>query len=173
MGCAYRLGAAERTLPGGYQQLAIPVFQNRTAEVGIETAFTNAIIREFARSKVARVVAADVAPLRLEGTLEDLKIENRSAALEGEIKSLPAGAVLTTEYRIVVRTVLRLVRLSDQAVVWEGSFVNEKVYPAPRIGAAVVNSANVLYNQSARRQNIANLATEMMEEAHSRMTENF
>lgn len=176
-GCAYRWGSAERSLPGGYRQLAIPVFVNRTPEVGIEVPFTNAIIREFEQSKVASIVSLAAAPVRLEGYIEGVNFYSGSGARggdpRGEILALPNDTVLTTSYRIMVAARLRLRRASDQAILWEGMVTNERVYPAPRIGAPVVNSANVLYNQSARQLNMVTLAKEMMEEAYDRMTENF
>lgn len=174
--CAYQMGIGTRGLPGGYKQLAIPVFTNKTQEVGAEVDFTNAMIREFEQSQVAEVVSVDTAPLKLEGEIKSVKYETRSAAQaaeKGEIPALPTETVLTTSYQMVVETTLRLRRMSDQAVLWEGRVINEKVYSAPRIGTPVVNSANVLYNQSAKKQNLSTLASEMMEEAHDRMTESF
>lgn len=171
--CAYHAGMVERSLPGGYRQIAIPVFKNFSQEVGIEVAFTNSMIREFEQSQIAEVVPVEKAPLKLEGEINSVKYESRSQATEHENKALPAGSVLTTSYRILVEATIRLRRTTDQTVLWQGKVVNERVYNAPRIGSAVVNSANVLYNQSARNQNITVLAAEMMEEAHDRMTENF
>lgn len=153
--------------------MAIPIFVNRTAEVGVEVAFTNAMIREFEQSQIAEVVSSDIAPLRLEGEIESIKYVSRAAGQKKEIPALPTNTVLTTSYQLVVNTKLRLRRASDQAVLWEGIVTNEKVYSAPQIGTPVVNSANVLYNQSARQQNLSALASDMMEEAHDRMTENF
>lgn len=176
LGCAYHWGSAQKTLPGGYKQIAIPVFANQTQEVGIEVDFTNAIVREFIQSELAEVVHENVAPLKLEGIIETIKTESRSAAQaqnKPEIKALPADTVLTTSYRLEVTVRLRLRRTSDQTILWENTVTNERVYSAPRIGSVVLNSANVLYNQSARRSNFASLATEMMEEGYDRMTENF
>jgi hypothetical protein len=172
--CAYKIGTAERTLPGGYRQLAIPIFINKTQEVGIEVPLTNAIIREFEQSQIAEVVSGSMAPVRLEGTIEDIKYDSRSAATkEPELPTLPTDAVLSTSYQVVIGVVLKLRRTSDGAIIWQGEVRREKVYNSPRIGLPVVNSANALYNQSARRLTNSNLAGEMMEEAHDRMTENF
>lgn len=172
-GCAYHAGIVQRSLPGGYRQVAIPIFRNLSQEVGIEVAFTNSMIREFEQSQIAEVVSIDKAPLKLEGDINSVKYENRSSATEKENRALPTGTVLTTSYRVVVEVAIRLRRTTDQAILWQGLVSNERVYNAPRIGSAVVNSADVLYNQSARNQNITILAAEMMEEAHDRMTENF
>ena len=59
--CAYRWGSPDRSLPGGYRQVYIPVFKNLTPEPGIEVDFTNALRREFERSKIARISEYDAA----------------------------------------------------------------------------------------------------------------
>jgi hypothetical protein len=175
VGCGYRFGISDRTLPGGYSQVAIPVFKNKSADVGIETSFTNALIRRFARSQVARVSDKESSPLLLLGeivrveTIQGPAATNKSA----QLPLLPENTVLTTEYRLKVTAHLVLKRKSDEKILWQGDFTNEKVYAPPRIGTAVVNSANATYNQSARMDTLARLADEMMAEAHDRLTENF
>ena len=171
--CAYQFGLSERALPGGYKQLAIPVFKNSTQEVGIEMPFTNALIRRFGRSQVARVIDKGEAPVVLEGTIKTIKIGAEAPITNAQLVTLPNNVVLATSYRLTVTTVIVLKRKSDDKVVWSGSFQNEKVYSAPRIGGAVVNSANATYNHSARLEMLSQLAEEMMTEAHDRITENF
>lgn len=168
-GCAYRFGLSERALPGGYTQVAIPVFKNSSDVVGIETYFTNSLIRRFSRSQVAKVTDKESSPLLLIGTIDKVDVINGPASTQG----LPEQAVLFTEYRLVVKTHLILKRKSDDRIMWQGNFSNEKVYAPPRLGQVTVNSANATYNQSARMETIARLAEEMMTEAHDRMTENF
>ena len=168
--CAYRFGLSERSLPGGYRQVAIPVFKNSSADVGIEISFTNALIRRFARSNVATVVDKESAPVVLEGLIKEIKtIAGSSAATT----SLPAGAVLFTDYRLLVTVDMALRRKSDDKILWTGSFRNEQAVQAPRVGAAVLNSANATYNHNIRIEKIALAADETMSEAHDRMTENF
>lgn len=173
--CAYRLGLSERTLPGGYAHVAIPVFKNTTQETGIEMPFTNALIRRFARSQVARVSDKESAPLLLEGTITKVVTQEGPMLTNsvGGLRTLPDEAVITTEYLLRINANLILRRKSDDKIVWQGNFSNQKVYPAPRIGTPVINSANATYNQSARMEYISRLAEEMMAEAHDRMTENF
>ncbi|MGE0526300.1 MAG: LptE family protein, partial [Bdellovibrionales bacterium] len=162
-GCAYRLGLSERALPGGYSEIAIPVFDNRSGDVGIEMYFTNALIRRFARSQVARVVDKEDSPLVLEGAIVKVETIAGPAQTDQELQTLPEGAVLTTEYRVVVHTSIVLRRRSDEKIIWQGGFSNERVYPAPRIGESVLNSANATYNHSARLYEISRLAEDMME----------
>ncbi len=172
-GCAYRLGLAERSLPGGYIQVAIPVFKNRTSEVGIEPFFTNSLIRRFNRSQVARVGEKESAPVTLEGTITSVDTKAESAILPSQLSTLPEDTVMTIQYRITVKADISLKRKSDDRVIWQGQFISEKVYAPPRLGTAVVNSANATYNQSARMEYFSRLAEEMMSEAHDRITENF
>jgi hypothetical protein len=74
---------------------------------------------------------------------------------------------------VVLTTLLRLRRNSDQRIIWSQEFQRERVYTAPQIGSDFINSADALYDQSSRLQTVAKLADEMMEEAHDVLTENF
>lgn len=172
-GCAYRFGLSDRGLPGGYSQVAIPVFKNRTPEVGIEPIFTNALVRRFARSQVAKITDKEDSPLVLEGTIIKVDTVLGAIADKKQIAALPGFAVLVTQYRLTVNATITLKRKSDEKIIWQGSFSNERVYEPPRIGTPIVNSANATYNQSARIYQIGLLAEEMMSEAHDRITENF
>lgn len=183
VGCGYRFGYASRSLPGGYEQLAIPVFKNKTQTVGIEPYFTNAIREEFDRSKIARVVSKAEAPVVLDGTITGVQIV-RGALVKGVydpgagidtpgIARLPKNTALAGELRVIISSEISLVRSSDKKVLWRGSFQDEVSYYAPRIGTTVVNSANANYNDSIFHQKVAELSLVMMEEAHDRVTENF
>lgn len=172
-GCAYRFGLSERALPGGYKQVAIPMFRNDSQEVGIEGSFTNALIRRFARSQVAQVSDKETSPLTLEGRILKVEVLASAPQTDGQLPSLPTSTVLNTQFQIVVSSAFSLKRKSDDKVLWQGTFRTEKVYAAPRIGAAVVNSANATYNQSAKIAAISSLAEEQMAEVHDRVTESF
>jgi hypothetical protein len=172
-GCAYHFGFSERALPGGYTRVAIPTFKNKSNEVGIEPMFTNALIDRFERSQVARVTDSGDAPVTLEGMINKVDVVQQGVRDNSTLFTLPSDTVLATDYRVVVSSTLMLRRKSDERVIWQGNFSNEKVYHAPQIGTAIVNSANATYNQSALMQAINLLAQDMMLEAHDRITENF
>lgn len=169
-GCAYRFGEADREIPGGYRTVAVPTFKNASQEAGIEVYFTNAIVREFERSRIGRVTSRSEAQTTLQGVIDSVQFAGGSP-VEGTF--LPSGAILNTQYRVVVTTSLTLIRNSDQKVLWQGQFSNERSYLAPIIGIEGLNSANATYNQSARYQNIQAMAADLMTEAHNRLTENF
>lgn len=182
--CSYQWGYRGRAVPGGYKQVAIPIFKNRTPQVGLETDFTDSLVREFERSQVARVTSKSLAPVRIDGVIEKLEIINGAgiagpAATPNAVPTstpanpLPSDAVLITQYSLKVRLKLQVRRQSDEKVLWEGAFEDQMNYQAPRIGEPIVNSADATYNESARRQTLSALADEMMSDAHDRMTENF
>jgi len=179
-GCGYRLGKSFRTLPGGYEQVAIPIFENQTQIVAIEPMFTNALIEHFETSKIARVVDENVASVSLQGKILSVNFVRQAPVIgrgnpnaNSEIPKLPRGTSLATQFQIQVKAELALVRNSDSKVLWNSFFDNEIVYQGPRLGTSVVNSANANYNHSSRKQKIGELALTMMQEAHDRVTENF
>ncbi|MCB0351090.1 MAG: LptE family protein [Bdellovibrionales bacterium] len=176
-GCAYRFGYMQRDLPGGYKEVAIPVFQNKTGQVAIEGYFTNELIRQFSRSQVAKVADPDHAPVTIEGKINSVEFIHRGQVDgnnpgDSQVRN-PENTVLTLEYRVLVNATVLLRRNSDQKVLWQGAFDNESVYSAPQVGIKIANSVNPLYNNSARVDVIARMARDMMAEAHDRMTENF
>ena len=176
--CAYKWGYRSRSLPGGYKQVAIPIFKNLTPQVGLETDYTNSMVRQFERSQVARVADRAFAPVRIDGVIEKLDVIqgaeiNGPALNETATNPLPANAVLATSYSMHVRVRLRVRRQSDEKILWEGVFDDQTNYEAPRIGETVVNSANATYNDSAMKHALSLLADQMMTDAHDRITENF
>ncbi len=175
-GCAYNFGYAQRTLPGGYKQVAVPVFQNKTKEVGMERYFTDALVREFDRSQVAQVVDRAGAPIVIEGTIKSIDFKPSSlisANSDSNIIKLPSNTVLAAEYQVLISTHVALRRISDQKILWQGDFNSEQVYQAPQVGIGTLNTVDPLYNHSAHKTVVEQLAKDMMNDAHDRMTENF
>lgn len=178
--CAYRFGSPERHIPGGYRLIAVPVFTNKTQEVAIETFFTQAMIMEVEKSSLAQVTSKEESQAILLGQVDQVSYvlgTEITPTTEGfgttQSDKLPLGTVLAKEYRILIGAHVKLVRSSDMAVLWEGDVHGEKRYPAPVITKPVLNTANPLYNQSARMINIQDVAHDMMAEAYERLTENF
>lgn len=157
-------------MPEGYKLVAVPVFKNQSHEVGAEVAFTNAMIREMERHQIAHVVPKADAQVVLDGVIDSIQYIVSNQVNDS---SLPRSTILNIEYRIVVGVTLRLKRASDGMNIWTESFNAERSYQAPKIGLEGLNSANSLYNDSARYDNLSAMATDLMVEAHSRLTENF
>jgi hypothetical protein len=115
-------------------------------------------------------VSPSQSEVQVEGTITTVQYVPASPQTGG---TLPVGAVLATQYAIRVTTNVKLVRISDHSILWAGDFTDERTYVAPQVTEQGLNTVNPLYNLSARRQNIDVMASDMMSEAHERMTENF
>lgn len=174
-GCAYKMGTGQRSIPGSYKQVSVPVFLNKTQETGIEVGFTKAIINEFQRSRIARVVDKPLSEVSVIGSIDSVTYQPGAKRVAGDSASpyLPNGTVIASEYRILLNVTVKLVRQADGMELWSGSFSGERTYVAPQVTLAGVNSVNPLYNLSVRRQNIELMAHDLMVEAHDRITENF
>lgn len=136
-------------------------------------AFSNALIQEFQRSRIARVVDNALSEVAVVGQIETVQYLPGAKRVAGDSSYLPKGTVIASEYRILVTASVKVVRQSDGAELWTGMFSGERTYAAPQVTLAGVNSVNPLYNLSARRQNIDIIAGDLMVEAHDRITENF
>ncbi len=175
LGCAYSIGIEDRRLPEGYKLISVPVFKNSTQEVGVEVPFTNALIREFTRSQVAKVVNKSDAQVVLEGNVERIQydVANQISCVAGTVCLIPKNTILNTEYRVSVWTKMILKRASDGQILWSQTFMGQKSYLAPKIEFEGLNSANALYNHSSRQENLSAMAIDISAEAHGRLTENF
>jgi curli biogenesis system outer membrane secretion channel CsgG len=167
-GCSYHLGYGKRRLKGGYTEVAIPMFKNKTNDVNIETYFTNSLIREFHRSRVASVRSKIFAPVTVEGTVTDIQISRGGI---GTGVGLPGETSLASSYRVVISTQLRLKRNSDGKIIWSSQFEGEQVYLAPQVKSAGINTVNPLYNNSIRQDLYEQIAKDIMNIAYNRMTE--
>lgn len=170
-GCAYRWGNASRSLPGGYSHVYIPMFRNLSMEPGAEVVFTNQLKTNFERSKVARVSEQAQAEVVLEGVIRSIAVNPSPAA--GFESQLLTQVVLSKQYDIKIQMDLTLRRISDGKVLWSGEFNSKGSYVAGTVQQPVINTVNPLYNLSARKKSVDDLASGMMAEAHDRISENF
>ena len=109
-GCGYRpLGAA----PPDSQvrpSLAIPLFANRSTEVGLEAIFATAMINAFAQTKAVKVVSGDRdADLVLEGKVRSL--DNTSVAFDSVTRS--------SVRRVSLRVEITLRQKKGDKVLWK------------------------------------------------------
>jgi hypothetical protein len=180
-GCAYRIGHAERKVPGGYELISVPLFKNQTGEVGAEVYFTNAMIEELERNGMAKVMPRESAQAVIEGAVSSIHfaqgsqvvLEDSAKAL-GINRNLPGEKIgMASEYRAIVEIEMRLKRISDGTVLWSGNFTGERRFSAPQVFQNRLNSINATYNQSGRHQTLEVLSKALMAEAYESMIENF
>ncbi|MCB0370782.1 MAG: hypothetical protein KDD45_15495 [Bdellovibrionales bacterium] len=178
--CAYKIGQRFRSLPGGYQKLSIPIIKNKSFEPGAESIFVQALKEEFLRSTVLKVVPDAEAQVRLEGEIESIKNEASGSEKPAEenitstsTNYLPRGTVLTTSYNLTMIINLKLVKIATHEVLWQSRFVSTRAYTASQVTVAGINSVNPIYNQSAKRFVIEGLSSELSNQIHNNLTENF
>ena len=118
-GCGYRpLGAAP---PDGQARptLAIPLFANRSTEVGLEAIFATALINAFAKTQAVKVVPGDrEADLVLEGKVRSLA--NTSVAFDSITRS--------TVRRVTLMVDITLRRKKGDKVLWKETQVIQEDY---------------------------------------------
>jgi hypothetical protein len=118
--CGYRpVGRAG--LPAGAERpvLAIPLFANRSTEIGLESLFANSFIETFGRSSALRLTT---------------RPENADLVLEGKISSVAFSSVAffnidrSLVRRITIRVELQLTRRSTGKVVWKDQGLVQEDY---------------------------------------------
>jgi predicted small lipoprotein YifL len=118
-GCGYRPLGLEPYHPEAAPLLAIPLFANRSTEVGLESIMANAMIQAFSQTKAVRVTTSPQdADLVLEGKVAS--IENSSVAFN----SIQRSSIR----RVTIRVDLVLKRPSSGKVVWKDTAVINEDY---------------------------------------------
>jgi len=106
--CGYRISGGGR-LPGGIKTIAVEVFTNRSAESGLETTLTNAVIDELTRRRPEVVVAVEGADGILSGTIDRLTSG-----------TLARGGTLTAVERNLVIMASFVLKDRSGKVLWQG-----------------------------------------------------
>ena len=107
-GCNYHFAGTGGRAPGDIQSVSIEVLRNRTAEIGIETIFTNAIIDEFIRWKRLPVKSPNEAEAVLGGSIARIRTQTASHLTRTR----------TLETRVTVTLSLTLTRVETDEVLW-------------------------------------------------------
>ncbi len=171
--CAYQLGYLNKSLPQDFQSVQIPTFINDTKYVGIETYFTNELKSLFYRTQTAKI--DDAAPVYIEGQILRVFVDQTRARADFEDFEglLPDNTVITTRFDMTVDVYIKLIRKSDKKVIWQSEFTDLLPFSGAQLKLEGLNSSNTMYNQSAIRQNVKRMASVLMSQVHTRMTENF
>ncbi len=118
-GCGYRPMGAGPVNPQDRPTLAIPLFGNRSTEVGLEAVFANELINAFAQTRAVKVVPGD---------------RNAEYVLEGQVRSLDNSSVAfnsvtqSTVRRVTLRIELTLRQKKGDKVLWKDSQVLAEDY---------------------------------------------
>ncbi len=94
-GCGYHLAGSGR-LPGDVKTVAVQVLTNRTAESGLETTVTNAIIDELTRRRQDLVVGVEAADGILSGTIG--RLTTATVSRSGTLTALERKVVVSASF---------------------------------------------------------------------------
>jgi len=117
-GCGYRF-VGGGSFPGGIQTVFVEIFENKTAEVGVENTFTNDLIYEITRTGAVKLASKDKAQGTLTGVITQISNETVSRRDQKE----------AAERRMTVYVDLQL-KAADGRVVWSGNRIAaNETYP--------------------------------------------
>jgi len=125
--CAYHIAGKGGNMPGNIATLSIPFFKNRIQKPDVETVITSALIEEFVKSEVAKVVEEDAEAV-INGVITGYELMPVSFNRNDVIQ----------EYRVTIRVEVQLVRGSDGKVLWEDKNITD--YEDFKVSAADVNA---------------------------------
>lgn len=153
-GCGYHFRGGGLKAPAGVETIAVLVLDNKTAEIAIETVFTNDLIYEFNRSKILRVVGREAADAVLEGSI--LSVETDT------ISHTDTGA--SDERRVWV-TLELILRRSEGGILWaDSSFRESEVYKV---------ASDKSSTDRNERDAIAIISERVAERIHNRILQDF
>ena len=154
-GCNYHFAGTGGQAPGDVQSVAVNVLRNNTAEIGIETIFTNAIRNEFIRWKRLEVKPANEAEAVLSGSVARIKTQRASHLTRTR----------TFETRVTVTLSLALTRADTDEVLWQNkklSYFDE-----------YVEAENALNTNRLRREAFRRIAEFLAEKIHQDLFEQY
>lgn len=153
-GCGYAFSGGVVNLPPGVETIAIPVFENKTAEPGIELDFTNSLAFEFNRSGALKVVAPP-GDLVLSGAIAKVLVEPVAYS----------RAVIATERRVLMRISARLTLNSTGQVLWEDrDILDNEVFSV---------ESDPTSTERNRREAIRRISERVAQQIHNRALEGF
>jgi hypothetical protein len=154
-GCGYHF-AGSGSFPAGVSRIFITILENRSAETGVESIFTNDLIYEFTRNrKESLAQERSAADGILTGTIVSLFVEDTS-------RSTISTAV---ERRVTGILNLRL-ESPGGGILWSsGNLIESQVYP-------VVDGNGTATDQN-KSEAIAAVSVKLAESGFNRLTDDF
>ena len=111
VGCGWHFAQRGDAIPVEMKTVSIPLWQNKTAEPGVETIFTNAMVKQFAAKGWLRPVSTKQADTILEGRIESIEVQPVSFS----------SVAIELENRVTIVASVELKRKSDDSVLWSSS----------------------------------------------------
>ena len=153
--CGYHFAGTGGEAPGGIRSIAVEVLQNQTAEVGIESVFSNAILNEFIRTQRLAVRLRSEADAVLSGSISRITTQAVSHV----------EAEKTLETRVTVTLSLTLQRTGTGEILWQNQ--NLSYYQE------YTETEEALARRRNRRQALADIAGFLAEKVYQNIFEGF
>jgi hypothetical protein len=121
LGCGYRPVGSALPVAGERQAIAIPLFGNRSTEVGLESVFANAFVETFSQSEAMRITP---------------RPEEADLVLEGRVTSLEYSSVAFFDIdrslvrKVTMRVELVLRRQKTGKIIWKNTETVAEEYVA-------------------------------------------
>jgi len=119
-GCGYQLQGKGTPSDPGIQAVAIPLFGNRTAQTGIESEVTRALVEKFVSSRRIAVSSQGAADALLIGTVKSFATTS---------VAVTTGTQVTTGYRATLTVEVMLQGRGDGKVHWKEEITEWRNYP--------------------------------------------
>ncbi len=164
--CGYRMARFDNPELAGISTIAIPYFENKTYEPGLDAIFTYACVNKFISTGRLQVVGIDEADLVLRGTVKRVKYQ--SLALTTDARAVEWRIWVTTQIVVEERKTGRVLwkraklrrgqeyRTTDQTELPPGATTDELQLDA-----------------AAKRQAFQKLAADMAEQVHDGLLQGF
>ncbi|MBW1713354.1 MAG: LptE family protein [Deltaproteobacteria bacterium] len=154
-GCGYGFRGTVSYLPQEIKTVAIPYLTNQTGEAGLEVLITEALIREFNRSKLLKLTDIGRADVVLSGKIKGLS--TRAVAFEDVRTAL--------QRRVTVSMEMELVQRRDQRVLWRSRAVSD--------GQDYDVGSGSTATETNREEALQELAKSVAVKVHDSIFENF
>jgi|GEM_PF-1301133 len=152
----------------------VPVFENKTDEVGAERIFTNALIRELASRREVILTSREEGGLELSGMISSIEY-NPTAFTEPGFKGLQSYRRLPTEMGVRVTIILTLTDPKTHRVLWTKPISGFRRVDTPlgRTFDFEAPSSVGLTTQSIVESLYTDIARDIMRDAYDEMVELF
>lgn len=153
--CGYSFRGKQNNLPSEVRTIAIPMFANRTGETRIESIFTDAVIFQFTRSQMLRVVDQGSSDAVLKGTI--FRVDIVDVAYTADETS--------RQRRATVHVDARLTQTSNGKILWQNpDLVQRQTYSVGSSPQAT---------EANKRAALSLAASSMAQTLHDGVFENF
>ena len=162
--CGYRMARFDNPELEGFATIAIPYFENKTYEPGLDAIFTYAFNDKFIENGRLQVVAVDEADLVLRGMIK--KVDYDSLAMTPDKRAL--------EWRVWVTTAVVVEERKTGRVLWKrGSIRYGEEYRTSDQTERAGTTDNLQLDQADKRRAFQDLAADMAEQVHDGLMQGF